>query len=218
MVGVYEVPEYAWYSHNRAGEESTRGTLRRRDPSRPALRDNGGASGDDWISGAQSMRAYMRGAQVAGIMAEHLRSLGWSARSHTNSDSEVLHIPLVLEAGLGEMSRIGKLVLNPFVGPRFKPVVLTTDMPLTPDKKIDFGLQDFCNKRTKCARDCPGGAIPFGDKIMFNGSINPIRKWWWDLGHKDGRALVPEKGTNARDLGSRRWSHRRQAEGRPLPA
>ena len=67
------------------------------------------------------------------------------------------------------MSRIGELVLNPFVGPRFKSVVLTTDMPLTPDRKIDFGLLDFCEKCTKCARECPCGAIPFGDRIMFNG-------------------------------------------------
>lgn len=269
MVGVCEVPEYAWYSHNGAGEEITP----RHKYGVVILLDQGyetmeGASGDDWISGAQSMRAYMRGGQIAGIMAEHLRSLGHSARSHTNRDSEVLHIPLVLEAGLGELSRIGELVLNPFVGPRFKSVVLTTDMPLTPDKKIDFGLQDFCNKCTKCARECPCGAIPFGDKIMFNGyemwkpdvekctkyrlgnqkgsacgrcmktcpyntegvlseraflwaaiklpfarkwianlddkvgngSINPIKKWWWDLEYKDGRAIVPEKGTNARDL------------------
>ena len=269
MVGVCEVPEYAWYSHNGRGE-----------PIEPRhkygvviLLDQGyetmeGASGDDWVSGAQSMRAYMRGAQIAGIVAEHIRSLGYSARSHTNRDSEVLHIPLVLEAGLGEMSRIGELVLNPFVGPRFKSVVLTTDMPLAADQKIDFGLQDFCQKCTKCARECPCGAIPFGDKIMFNGyetwkpdvekctkyrlgnlkgsacgrcmktcpyniegvlseraflwaaiklpfarkfiaelddrvgngSINPIKKWWWDLEWKDGRTITPEKGTNAREL------------------
>ena len=68
------------------------------------------------------------------------------------------------------MSRIGELVLNPFVGPRFKSVVVTTDMPVTPDRHIDFGLQDFCSKCTKCARECPCAAIPFGDKIMFNGA------------------------------------------------
>lgn len=269
MVGVCQVPTYAWYSHNGQGEEITP----RHRNAVVILLDQGyetmeGASGDDWVSGAQSMRAYMRGAQIAGIMAEHLRSLGHSARSHTNRDSEVLHIPLVLEAGLGEMSRIGELVLNPFVGPRFKSVVLTTDMPLTPDRKVDFGLQDFCGKCTKCARECPCGAIPFGDKIMFNGyetwkpdverctkyrlgnlkgsacgrcmktcpyniegvlservvlwsaiklpftrafiaklddrvgngSINPIKKWWWDLEFRDGRTILPEKGTNARDL------------------
>jgi len=269
MVGVCAVPEYAWYSHNGKGE-----VIEPRHPNGVViLLDQGyetmeGASGDDWVSGAQSMRAYMRGAQIAGIVAEHIRSLGYSARSHTNRDSEVLHIPLVLEAGLGEMSRIGELVLNPFVGPRFKSVVLTTDMPLTPDRKIDFGLQDFCQKCTKCARECPCGAIPFGDKVMFNGyetwkpdvekctkyrlgnlkgsacgrcmktcpyntegvmaegvflwaaiklpfarkwiaqlddrvgngSINLIKKWWWDLEFKDGRTILPEKGTNARGL------------------
>jgi hypothetical protein len=35
-------------------------------------------------------------------------------------DQDVLHIPLILNSGLGELSRIGELVLNPFVGPRFK--------------------------------------------------------------------------------------------------
>ncbi len=269
MVGVCEVPTYAWYSHR--GDGSV--IQPRHKYAVVILLDQGyetmeGASGDDWVSGAQSMRAYMRGAQIAGVMATHLRSLGHSARSHTNSDSEVLHIPLVLRAGLGELSRIGELVLNPFVGPRFKSVVLTTDMELVPDKHVDFGLQDFCNKCTKCARECPCGAISFGDKVMFNGaemwkpdvekctkyrlgnlrgaacgrcmktcpyniegvlserfflwlaikapftrawiarlddrvgngSINPIKKWWWDLEWRDGQAVLPPKGTNARDL------------------
>ena len=102
-------------------------------------------------------------------MAELLRGLGFPARSQTNADSDVLHIPLVLWAGLGELSRIGELVLNPFVGPRFKTVVLTTDMPLEVDKPIDFGLQYLCNNCLKCARECPVDAIPFGDKVVFNG-------------------------------------------------
>ena len=269
MVGVCEVPDYAWFSHHTDGTELNpyhRNAI-------VILLDQGyetmeGASGDDWVSAAQSMRAYMRGAQVAGLAAEHIRSLGWSARSHTNLDSDVLHIPLVLQAGLGEMSRIGELVLNPFLGPRFKTVVVTTDMPITADRPIDFGLQDFCNKCTKCARECPCGAISFGDKVMFNGyelwkpdvekctkyrlgnqkgsscgrcmktcpfntegvlaertvlwsaiklpftrswiarlddrvgngSINKVKKWWWDLEWTDGRTVEPAKGTNARDL------------------
>ena len=60
-------------------------------------------------------------------------------------------------------------MLNPFVGPRFKSVVLTTDMPLEIDKPIDFGLQYFCSNCQKCARECPCDAIPHGDKVMFNG-------------------------------------------------
>ena len=128
-----------------------------------------GASGDDWISGAQSMRGYLRGAEIAGIMGDVLRAEGFPARAQTNADSDVLHIPLLMWAGLGELSRIGELVLNPFVGPRFKSVVLTTDMPLEPDQPIDFGLQYFCSNCLKCARECPCDAIPFDDKVVFNG-------------------------------------------------
>jgi ferredoxin len=128
-----------------------------------------GASGDDWISGAQSMRAYMRGATIAGLMAAHVRRMGWSARAHSNAHSEVLHLPAVLMAGLGELSRIGELILNPFIGPRSKSVLFTTDLPLAIDKPIDFGLQAVCNLCFKCARECPCNAIPFGPKVMFNG-------------------------------------------------
>ncbi len=170
MTGICEIPDYAWYSHQEDGSDIQpyhRNAI-------VILIDQGfetmeGASGDDWISGAQSMRAYMRGAEIAGVLADHIRSLGHAARSHTNFDSDLLHIPLVLQAGLGELSRIGELVLNPFVGPRFKSVVVSTDMPLTADKPIDFGLQDFCGKCNKCARECPCGAIPFGGKTIFNG-------------------------------------------------
>jgi ferredoxin len=128
-----------------------------------------GASGDDFISGAQSMRAYMRGAEIAGIMAEHLRANGFPSRPQTNADSDVIHTSLVMWAGLGELSRIGEVVLNPFIGPRLKTVVMTTDMPLEVDKPIDFGLQNFCSNCLKCARECPCDAISWGDKVMFNG-------------------------------------------------
>lgn len=170
LTGICEIPRYAWYSHKEDGSEI-----------RPyhkyavvMLIDQGyetmeAASGDDWMSGAQSMRGYLRGAEIAGVMAEFLRAKGIPSRAQTNADSDILQIPLILQAGLGELSRIGELVLNPFVGPRFKSVVLTTDLPLEVDKPIDFGLQTFCNNCFKCARECPCDAIPFGDKVMFNG-------------------------------------------------
>jgi ferredoxin len=81
----------------------------------------------------------------------------------------VLHLPLVLWAGLGELSRIGELVLHPFLGPRSKSVVVTTDMPLALDRPIDFGLQDTCSKCRKCARECPCNAISYKPTVMFNG-------------------------------------------------
>ena len=128
-----------------------------------------GASGDDWISASQSMRAYLRGAEIAGIMAAHCRRMGFSSRSHSNAHSEVIHNGAILMAGLGEVSRIGDTLLNPFIGPRSKSVVFTTDLPLQPDRPIDFGLQDFCSQCRKCARECPCNAITFGPKVMFNG-------------------------------------------------
>ena len=170
IVGICEVPEYAWYSHDAAGVEIT--------PKHKygivMLIDQGfetmaGSSGDDWISASQSYRAYLRGAEVATVVANYLRELGYEAQAHTNSDSDVLHVPLVMLAGLGELSRIGEVVLNPFLGPRFKTAVVTTNLELQPDQPIDFNLQSFCQSCMKCARECPSGAISFGDKVMFNG-------------------------------------------------
>jgi epoxyqueuosine reductase QueG len=51
----------------------------------------------------------------------------------------------------------------------FKAAVVLTDMPLVPDKPIDFGLQDFCKKCLICADYCPGNAISHGEKTMHNG-------------------------------------------------
>ena len=171
LVGICEAEPWMYYSHDEVEGK----------PIEPyhryavvMLMDQGfetmeGASGDDWISGAQSMRAYLRGATMAGVMAAHVRRMGYSARAHSNAHSELLHLPAVLMAGLGELSRIGELILNPFIGPRSKSVLFTTDLPLPVDKPIDFGLQSMCNLCMKCARECPCNAIPFGPKVMFNG-------------------------------------------------
>lgn len=169
-VGLCGVPTWAWYSHDAGGNPL------------PAyhreainlLIDQGhetmeGASGDDWISVAQSMRAYLRFSLLGGIVAEHIRSLGWSARVHSVLDGDVLQPPLLLLSGLGEVSRIGEVILNPFLGPRLKSGTVTTDLPMAHDRPIDFGLQRFCEGCNKCARECPSGAITAGPKVVYNG-------------------------------------------------
>lgn len=170
MVGISEAPDWVWYSHNPDGQEL-----------KPAhkyaittLVDQGhesmdGASGDDWISAALSMRSYMRTSLINGVVAQHLRNLGFPATNHTAADGDVLQPPLMLLSGLGEISRIGDLILNPYLGPRLKCGVITTDFPVEVDKPIDFGLQAFCSNCNKCARECPSGAITAGGKTMFNG-------------------------------------------------
>ena len=128
-----------------------------------------GASGDDWLSSAHSMRTYMRAGLVCGLLGQHLRNLGFDATAHSAADSDVIQTPLIMLAGLGEVSRIGDIILNPFLGPRQKTGILTTDFPMLTDKPIDFGLQRFCGSCNKCARECPSGAISSGPKVMFNG-------------------------------------------------
>jgi len=169
-VGLCAVPEWAWYSHDAGGQPMAayhRNALN-------MLIDQGhetmeGASGDDWISVAQSMRAYLRFSMIGGILAEQIRRLGWGARVHSVIDGDVLQPPLLLLSGLGEVSRIGEVILNPFLGPRLKSGTVTTDMPMAADKPIDFGLQRFCEQCNKCARECPSGAITAGPKLMYNG-------------------------------------------------
>lgn len=168
--GLCAVPAWAYYSHDAGGHPM------------PAyhreainlLIDQGhetmeGASGDDWISVAQSMRAYLRFSLLGGILAEHIRGLGHSARVHSVLDGDVLQPPLLLLSGLGEVSRIGEVILNPFLGPRLKSGTVTTDLPLAHDRPVDFGLQTFCEGCSKCARECPSGAITAGPKLMYNG-------------------------------------------------
>lgn len=169
-VGLSRCPDWAWYSHDATGEKI--------DPPHPnaisMIIDQGfetmeGASGDDWISVAQSMRAYLRFSLLGGVIAQQIRNLGYQAKAHSVMDGDVLQPPLLLLSGLGEVSRIGEVILNPYLGPRLKSGVVTTDMPMTHDKPIDFGLQNFCENCNKCARECPSGAITAGPKLMFNG-------------------------------------------------
>src|SRR5260370_33186036 len=129
-----------------------------------------GVSGDDWISSAQSMRTYMRAGLVCGVIGQHLRNLGFSATAHSAADSDVIQTPLVLLAGLGEVSRIGDIILNPFLGPRQKTGILTTELPMVEDKPIDFGLQNFCGACNTCARECPSCPLSPGPREMLTES------------------------------------------------
>jgi reductive dehalogenase len=184
-VGVCELPPYAVYSHK----------FDFRNPDAAAVpieldhtyaiavlvdqddRTCQAYTGNDWISNAMSMMAYATSGFIAIILAEYIRRLGYPAKAHYAPFYDIMLPPILLWAGLGEMSRIGDTVLHPFLGPRHKGAVVTTDLPLLPDKPIDFGLQDFCATCKKCARECPSGAISDSKKEMYNG----YEKWPLDI-------------------------------------
>ncbi|MCX6013625.1 MAG: reductive dehalogenase, partial [Chloroflexi bacterium] len=165
-----ELPQYAIYTHTKDGKAVDL-------PHKYAiciLIDQEydtfhGATGNDWISNSQSFRSYSASGFIACIIANYIRRLGYHARAHHARNYQVALPPILLLAGMGEMCRIGDIVLNPFLGPRFKAAVVTTDLPLLPDKPIDFGLQQFCKYCRKCARECPAKAITDGEKSFYNG-------------------------------------------------
>jgi reductive dehalogenase len=170
MVGICELPPYAVYTHSRDGEpieldhNYAVAILVDQDYNTASA-----STGRDWISSAMSFRSYSTSGFIACMLADYIRRLSYPARAHFSMNYQVVIPPILVWAGVGEMSRIGDIVVNPFLGPRFKASVVTTDLPLAADKPIDFGLQDFCSKCGKCAEECPAQAISYGDKVMHNG-------------------------------------------------
>jgi ferredoxin len=169
VVGICKLPSWAVYScdsHGNPIELSHRNAV-------CIVSDQGwetmeAARGNDWISGSQSGRGYAMCGFIGGIVADYIRKLGYPARLHYIKSYQVVVPPLLLLSGIGELSRAG-IILNPFLGLRFKASVVTTDMPLEADKPVDFGLQDFCNKCKKCADECPSRSISKSDKTLANG-------------------------------------------------
>jgi len=104
--------------------------------------------------------AYGRMALTTGSLAQFIRYLGYKAIPMGNDTAP--SIPIAIDAGLGELSRIGILITREY-GPRVRLSKIFTDLPLVPDPPIEFGVWDFCMKCQKCARFCPAQAIMYGE-------------------------------------------------------
>jgi reductive dehalogenase len=159
---------------------------------------------------------YSKMAILAGTMAEFIRGLGYQAVPCGNNTA--LSIPLAIDAGLGELGRNG-LLITPRLGPRLRLAKVFTDMPLAPDRPISFGVAEFCEECGKCAKHCPGRAIPSGRNARTyevpNDSGNPgVWKWpvdaekcysvWTRTGY-DCAACIRSCPFNKPDT----WIHRR---------
>jgi len=113
--------------------------------------------------------AYSKSRIVAYRLTQFIKSLGYAARPHTPGSSYDLMVPpIMVDAGLGEQGR-HSIVITPELGCNFRPAVVTTNIPLVPDKPIDFGVQNFCKECKICADNCPSGAITHGDKEEIRG-------------------------------------------------
>ncbi len=115
----------------------------------------------------ECMRIYETLGEVVIALANEIRALGWNATvEHPIGDSSVMHIPLALKAGFGELGRHGSII-HPTYGPLFRIGSVLTSMPISTDAPINVGIGDFCDKCQACRIFCPADAIP--DERSANG-------------------------------------------------
>jgi epoxyqueuosine reductase len=111
-------------------------------------------------SAIECLRIYFTLGETVIRLAEYIRSLGYSCRvEHPIGDSDLLHIPIGLKAGFGELGRHGSII-HPRLGPLFRMGSVTTSIPLDIDAPVDAGIAKFCDTCRACRKYCPADAIP----------------------------------------------------------
>lgn len=116
----------------------------------------------------ESSRQYVEAAKIALVVAHYLRRLGYDARAHTDGNYEVVCVPLAVDAGLGELGRMG-ILMHPRLGPCLRLAAVTCDFPFPTDTPRSFHLDGFCRICRKCADNCPSQAIPAGEEPSSRG-------------------------------------------------
>jgi reductive dehalogenase len=121
----------------------------------------------------ESMKNYAKGAYISTQLAAFIANLGYEASANHLRHYTAILPPLAVDAGLGEVGRLGYLMTKEF-GPRIRLSAVTTNLPLISDRPVDIGVEDFCKFCKKCATCCPSRSIPQDDEPKeFNGAL----KW-----------------------------------------
>ncbi|MBW1722417.1 MAG: reductive dehalogenase [Deltaproteobacteria bacterium] len=105
--------------------------------------------------------SYSKGVWCAASLATFITELGYRAIPTVNEIG--INVAMAVDAGLGEMGRSGQLITRDY-GPRVRISKVFTDLPLIPDRPVDIGVQEFCEKCAICAQYCPSEAIPMGER------------------------------------------------------
>ena len=122
------------------------------------------------------LRVYRAVSLIAIELGEHVRELGWPARAYGNPNStDLLHIPLAISAGLGQLGKHGSLISKE-LGSNVRLATVVTDLPLATDEAVDIGVDDLCLTCRRCVLDCPPGAIS-EEKQLVRGQ----EKWYVDF-------------------------------------
>ena len=108
---------------------------------------------------------------ITAQIAAYIANLGYKAEANHLRYYTAILPPLAVDAGLGEVGRLGYLMTKE-LGPRIRLGAVTTDLPLVPDSPVDIGAEDFCTICKKCATCCPSRSIPEEDEHKeFNGTL-----------------------------------------------
>ena len=118
-----------------------------------------GSSSIDTSAGTNIGYSRMGITDVA--LAEAIRTMGYTAIPCKNGTG--MSIPMAIDAGLGQLGRNG-LLITPDYGANIRIGKVLTDMPLIPDKPIDFGVTEFCKNCMRCAKTCEVDAISFDER------------------------------------------------------
>lgn len=116
-------------------------------------------------------KSYVDVAIIGMILSYYIRSLGYEARNHIDANYLVMPALIGEDAGLGQIGR-NSILTNKDYGSRFKLGVVTTNLPLDIDEKVDFGLDDFCKVCKKCALTCPSQSLSRGNKFNQDKQYN----------------------------------------------
>jgi epoxyqueuosine reductase len=130
---------------------------------------------------AATGKGYLDMAVLSALVAEFIRNLSYNALPAGNDLA--LNIPLAVDAGLGQVGRNG-LLITPEFGPRIRLCKVFTDLPLEPDRPVNFGVTEFCKTCKRCAKACEVDAISMETEPTWEPACdanNPgALKWYVD--------------------------------------
>jgi reductive dehalogenase len=131
------------------------------------------------ITGSQTTTlAYRRLEEVQRSTQDFLTGLGYQGLGEATTNALGIAPAFGVLAGLGEMSRLNRMI-SPEYGPMMRVSKVLTDLPVATDKPIDAGIMEFCKHCKKCAEACPSEALSFDDEPTWE-----VRGGWNNPGHK----------------------------------
>ena len=115
---------------------------------------------------------------VQAELQDFLRGLGDHGLGESSTNALGIAPAFGVMAGLGELSRLNRLV-TPEFGPMARVFKMVTNLPVATDKPINAGIMEFCSHCKKCAEACPSGALSLDDQPSWD-----TKGPWNNPGHK----------------------------------